>query len=138
MREGEPTTAAVLALVAWGRRVEDDTQGPRSICTYFASLSSATFAHAGRLARFLRFAAREVLAGHGDRLKEYVVAVEVFDCPASFNPATDSVVRVEARRLRAKLGAFYTDEGRDERVVIELPKGTYAPVFAFRAEPGSA
>ncbi len=101
-------------------------------------LNSAAFAHAGRLARFLRFAAREVFAGHGDRLKEYVVAVEVFDRPASFNPATDSVVRVEARRLRAKLEAFYADEGRDERVVIELPKGSYAPVFGFRAEPGSA
>ena len=111
--------------------------GPKFALTHV--LGSGTFAHSARLSRFLRFAAHEVLAGHGDRLKEYVLAVEVFDRPASFDSATDSVVRVEARRLRAKLATFYETEGLDEQVVIELPKGTYAPRFRSRAtSPGAA
>ncbi len=102
-------------------------------------LASGSFRHAGRLSRFLRFVAERTLDGRGGDLKEYLIGVEVFDRPASFDPRTDSVVRVEARRLRAKLRDYYDAEGRDDPVGIELPKGTYAPSFSHRltAAPSS-
>ena len=79
-----------------------------------------------RLRRFLRLVVTETLAGRGDRLKEYVLAVEVFDRPDAFDPRIEPVVRVEARRLRAKLADYYSTEGPFDEVVIDLPKGSCA------------
>jgi TolB-like protein/Flp pilus assembly protein TadD len=95
-------------------------------------LSSATFARAERLSRFLRFAVEQALAGHGDKLKEYVVGVEVFQRQQDFDPRIDAVVRVEARRLRFHLKKYYEGEGRDDPVWIDFPKGAYVPVFEAR------
>jgi TolB-like protein len=95
--------------------------------------SSALFADSQRMARFLRFAVEETLQGNGCRLKEIVIGVEVFDRGADYDPRLDPIVRVEARRLRAKLLAYYEGEGKDDDLVIEFPKGTYQPVFRARA-----
>ena len=92
-------------------------------------LSSTAFAQADRLKRFLRYVVEETVAGRGEGLKEYSIGVEVFDREASFDPRTDPIVRVQARRLRARLTRYYEEEGRHEQIRIELPKGSYAPVF---------
>ncbi|MCC7410132.1 MAG: hypothetical protein IT495_00650 [Gammaproteobacteria bacterium] len=89
-------------------------------------LASSVFAHASRQSRFLRFVVEETLAGRDDRLKGYTIGVEVFDRDAGFDPSTDSIVRVEAGRLRAKLREYYETEGRGDSIRIELPKGGYA------------
>jgi adenylate cyclase len=94
-------------------------------------LASAGFANAGRMSRFLRFVVEKSLAGEGERLKEYVIGIEVFDRDASYDPRLDSIVRVEAARLRAKLAEYYTGEGRADAVVLTLPKGGYAPILAL-------
>ncbi len=80
----------------------------------------------------LRFLVEETLAGRGDRLKEFVVGVEVFGRPSSYDPRLDSLVRVEARRLRTALGQYYADEGRSDPLLIELAKGAYTPSFRRR------
>src|SRR5688572_21480010 len=98
-------------------------------------LASAGFANAGRMSRFLRFVVDKSLAGEGERLKEYVIGVEVFDRDASYDPRLDSIVRVEAARLRSKLAEYYAGEGRHDAVVLSLPKGGYAPIAAFEARP---
>ncbi len=68
-------------------------------------------------------------------LKETVIAVEVFGRPAaSFDPKQDSIVRVEARRLRSRLAAYYRAEGSEATLRIELPVGSYLPVIAERGE----
>ncbi len=100
-------------------------------------LASAAFSRTERLSRFLRVIGDRVLAGEGDQLKEYVVGVEVFDRPASFDPRLDSVVRVQAQRLRARLQAYYEGEGRHDAVIVELPKGGYVPQFAYRTDPAA-
>jgi TolB-like protein len=87
------------------------------------------------LCRFVRFAAKHTLSGGADRLKEYLVGVEVFDRGAAYDPRIDPIVRVEARRLRAKLRAYYASAGRDDQLRIEFPKGSYSPVFRFRRSP---
>lgn len=95
-------------------------------------LGSPTFQQVDRLKRFLRFITLEAVNGRSDQLKEYVIGVQVFGKEDSFDPRTDPIVRVQARRLRARLVSYYRDEGRDDDIVIELPKGGYAPAFKRR------
>jgi len=97
-------------------------------------LMSPDFVAADRGRKFLRFLVEEALAGHANRLKEYTLAVEVFDRNASFDPTTNPAVRVEASRLRRKLEHYYLTLGREDPVLIELPRGTYAPVFRSHAD----
>jgi hypothetical protein len=84
------------------------------------------------MVRFLHLVVDQTLSGHGDTLKEYVIGTEVFDKPATFDPRCDSIVRVEARRLRRKLQAYYRGEGCDDPVAIELQSGSYVPRFCSR------
>src|SRR5205085_4836196 len=95
-------------------------------------LTSVTFRQVDRLKRFLNFSVSEALAGRGDQLKEYVIGVQVFDKDSSFDPRADPIVRVQARRLRARLVRYYREEGSSDALVIELPKGGYTPVFKNR------
>jgi TolB-like protein len=97
-------------------------------------LASKEFASSARMTRFLRLAVERALSGRSEELKEYVLGVEVFDRKASYDPRVDPIVRVEARRLRSKLESYYAGEGRADELIIELPKGTYAPVFRAREQ----
>jgi len=93
-------------------------------------VASPGFVTAGRLAPFLTFLVERTLAG--EPLKESVVGVEVFGRPADYDARLDPIVRVEARRLRSRLAEYYEGAGADDTVVIDLPKGTYVPVFRTR------
>ena len=95
-------------------------------------LGSPTFQQADRLKRFLTFITLEAIAGRSDQLKEYVIGVQVFSKEESFDPRTDPIVRVQVRRLRARLVRYYREEGQNEEIVIELPKGGYAPLIKRR------
>lgn len=101
-------------------------------------LASAGFANAGRMSRFLKFVVEQTLAGEGERLKEYVIGVEVFDRDASYDPRLDSIVRVEATRLRSKLAEYYAGEGRGDALVLSLPKGGYAPIATLGHQSAAA
>ena len=100
-------------------------------------LASATFQQGDRLKRFLSFIVLEATAGRRNELKEYVIGVQVFGKEDTFDPRTDPIVRVQARRLRAKLVRYYREEGRADETIIELPKGGYAPVFKNRDAAGT-
>src|SRR5581483_1400243 len=95
-------------------------------------LASPVFVNSPRMTRFLKFVVERTLSGTGDQIKEYVVALEVFDKNPQFDPQTDSSVRTEAGKLRARLSRYYEAEGHDDPVVISIPKGSYVPVFAER------
>ena len=95
-------------------------------------LASRCFEQAARSSGFLRFVVEQTLAGQGDRLKGYTIGVEVFGRPADFDAQTDPLVRVEAGRLRRRLIEYYSDEGRDDRVRIDLPRGSYSVVSSYR------
>jgi eukaryotic-like serine/threonine-protein kinase len=97
--------------------------------------ASPSFRKAERCVRLLRYLTGRALEGGGDGLKEYALGISVFDRPESFDPRTDPVVRLEARRLRLKLAEYYQNEGIDDVVVIELPKGAYVPHFRSRQAP---
>jgi TolB-like protein/Flp pilus assembly protein TadD len=98
-------------------------------------LSGKTFAQAAKLQRFLRFVVEQSIDGKGGQLKEAIIALEVFEKDSSFDSRIDPVVRTEARRLRFKLAEYYGAEGRNDPIKIELPKGTYCPVFALIDAP---
>jgi len=92
-------------------------------------LQSPVFRSAPRHSRFLAFVVRKALAGHADSVKEYSIGLDVFDRKSDFDPGSDPVVRSEARRLRSRLADYYQTLGRLDPVHIDLPKGTYVPVF---------
>jgi TolB-like protein/Flp pilus assembly protein TadD len=100
-------------------------------------LASRGFANAKSARRFLRYVVEETLAGRGDQIKEYSVGVSVFDRGDAFDPRADAVVRVEAIRLRKRLGDYYLNGGSTDPVSIELPKGSYVPVFQLLLEAPS-
>jgi Tol biopolymer transport system component len=95
-------------------------------------LASPGFLRNERMSRFLRFLAERHLEGHGNQLKESVIAVEVFGRKPDHDPVQDSIVRTEAGRLRGRLAEYYVAEGKDDAIVIELPKGGYTPAFRLR------
>jgi len=97
-------------------------------------LNGKAFRQADRLKRFLTFIVEETLAGRCDQLKEFVVGIEVFGKPESFDARNDPIVRVQARRLRAQLARYYREEGQDDSIVIDLPKGGYSPIFRHQRE----
>src|SRR5215470_12548566 len=84
------------------------------------------------LSRFLRYVVEETAAGRGGAIKEYTLGLNVFDRGDEFNPRLDPIVRVQARNLRTRLNKYYETQGADDPIRIELPKGTYVPVFHFR------
>jgi serine/threonine-protein kinase len=95
-------------------------------------LASKTFSQVDRLKRFVSFIVLEAVGGRGGELKEYVIGVQVFGKEPSFDPRTDPIVRVQARRLRARLVRYYREEGQHDEVIVDLPKGGYSPVFRRR------
>jgi tetratricopeptide (TPR) repeat protein len=96
-------------------------------------LRSRAFIQSHRIRRFLQFVVEESLLGQPHRLKEYLIGLEVFDRREAFDPRVDSIVRVEARRLRYKIEEYYRTEGREDAVRIVLRKGSYVPIFEYRS-----
>lgn len=108
---------------------------PDDVRTQLERILAAPAFASGRHPRFLRYVVERTLAGEADQLKEYVLGLEVFDRSDGYDPRLDSIVRVEARRLRAKLEEYYAGPGADDPVVIDIPRGSYAPLFTTRVEP---
>ena len=99
-------------------------------------LASQNFAAANRSQRFLRYVVEHWLETPNDTLKEYAIAIEVFDRDASYDPSIDATVRVEAGRLRSRLRDYYATEGRNDNLIIEMPKGAYRVTAVLRRAAG--
>ena len=83
---------------------------------------------------FLRYLVEKELAGQGDQIKETALAIDVFERGPEYDPKADTIVRVEARRLRRCLAQYYAGEGVSDAVRIDIPKGQYRPVFVPRID----
>ena len=92
-------------------------------------LASPAFSHSPRLAAFLRFVVESRLSGKADYIKSYTIGVEALGRSEGFDPHVDPIVRVEAGRLRKALARYYSGTGVDGTVLIDLPRGSYVPVF---------
>jgi len=95
-------------------------------------VNSASFVSSARLCRFLTHIVNRTLDGDRDSLKEFTVAMEVFDRSSDYDPNIDAIVRVQARRLRAKLKGYYDEgTGTSDPVLIGLRPGSYVPIFRW-------
>ena len=95
-------------------------------------VNSPGFVSSARLCRFLTHIVNRAIDGDIDSLKEFSIAMEVFDRTSDYDPNIDAIVRVEARRLRAKLKAYYEEgPGTADPVLIALRPGSYVPIFRW-------
>jgi adenylate cyclase len=95
-------------------------------------VNSPGFVSSARLSRFLTHVVNRTIEGDLDSLKEFSIAMEVFDRSSDYDPNIDAIVRVQARRLRAKLTAYYEEgAGRNDPVLIALRPGRYVPLFRW-------
>ena len=95
-------------------------------------LNSGSFTNADRMKRFLKFVVDQSLHGKEGNLSEYSIGLEVYGRDDKFDPRLDSIVRVDAARLRSKLREFYDSDGSSSRIRIEIPKGGYQATFGRR------
>jgi TolB-like protein/Tfp pilus assembly protein PilF len=95
-------------------------------------LASTPFAGSHRSQRFLRYVVDNSLDDAHESLKEYAIAIDVFERDSSYDPSIDATVRVEAGRLRSRLREYYADAGRNDPLVIDMPKGGYRATFVAR------
>jgi hypothetical protein len=94
-----------------------------------AVLRSGILNRAPNLASFLRYVCDRYFEGQADQIKEYCIAVEALGRGADFDQKKDSIVRVEAHRLRRRLAEYYRGPGASHPVHIVIPNGQYAPQF---------
>lgn len=94
-------------------------------------LQSRVFQGSGILTTLLQYLGNQSVDEPDHQLKEYTIAVDVFKRGSEFDPRTNSIVRVEAKRLRNKLREYYETEGKSDRVLIDLPKGHYRVDFSY-------
>jgi adenylate cyclase len=93
-------------------------------------VESRIFKKSERMRRFLRYIVETTLAGKQNEIGEYSLGLEVYDRTDEFDPRLNSIVRVDAARLRSKLREYYETEGKVDTIHIEIPKGTYIPVVS--------
>ena len=95
-------------------------------------LRSQEFVRAPRLAHLLTYLCDKMFAGEANQIKEYSIALDVFNREASFDQDSDSIVRVEANRLRKRLAEYYARAGNTKTLQITIPVGQYVPRFEVR------
>ncbi len=96
-----------------------------------AVLESGIFHRAPNLASFLRYICERYFEGDASQIKEYSIAVDALGRPSDFDQKKDSIVRVEAHRLRKRLNDYYAGEGASHPVQIVIPNGQYSPQFRY-------
>jgi hypothetical protein len=107
----------------WQRRRED------CLAAVARVLGSNAFQKAARLSSLLEYICRQELQGRGSEISEVALGVALFGRAEQYNTSDDNIVRSTVRLLRQRLDTFYTVEGADEPIQIEIPRGSYVPVF---------
>lgn len=101
-----------------------------------AVLASDIFSRSPTVAQMLKYICEQHLGGQGQDVKEYNIAVEAFGRPPDFDQSRDSIVRVEAHRLRKRLQEYYSGAGAGHQIQIIVPSGSYIPQFVRRSDAG--
>src|SRR5271170_1764981 len=98
-------------------------------------LRGEEFRNSEVLRRLLLYLSEKAALGEADHLKEYIVAIEGLGKPATYDPQHNSAVRLQVGRLRQKLADYYRAEGKDDPVIIDLPKGRFRLLWELRDSP---
>jgi len=99
--------------------------------------SGPAFGRSCRLRELFLFLCNRKSADPGGGVREHEIGIEVFGRHPDYDTAQDAIVRVQVSQLRKRLEQYFASEGRDEPIVIEIPKGTYTPVFHSRESNSS-
>eukprot|EP01031_Cornospumella_fuschlensis_P020286 gene20286-24871_t len=128
--ETPPRSDATAAPAVSAQGDSGSAVSPESVRAALARLlTSEEFQSSPRLCDFLRFVVEATLAGRAEEIKGYTIALEALGRPPSFDPQSDPIVRVEATRLRRALERYYSGAGAQENLEIQIPKGSYVPLF---------
>jgi len=98
-------------------------------------ISSPPFQKGTRLRDLLQYVTEQSIRGHAHELTEQHIGNALFHKPSDYSPLEDSSVRVHARQLRLKLHEYFNEDGRNESLILEIPKGAYAPAFRTVTKP---
>src|SRR5258708_8189811 len=101
-------------------------------------LQGGTFRNAPSSRRLLKYLVDHSLSGDADQLKEYTIGVDAFHKAGDYDPRLDSTVRIQIGRLRQKLAEYYREEGKDDELVVDLPKGRFSLICEPRSAPVAA
>jgi len=110
-------------------RISDDLSGDKRWQLVQRIVSSPPFQKSTRLRDLLQFISEQTIHGKAHELTEQHIGNALFHKPSDYSPLEDSSVRVHARQLRLKLHEYFNEEGRNEPLILDIPKGSYAPVF---------
>ena len=117
-----------------GQYLKSSTQSHEIINRHLDSLLvSPDFKATPQQTAMLKFVVAQTLAGNSDTIKGFTVATEVFGRGADFDQNIDPIVSIQAARLRRALERYYQTSGKNEALRIDIPKGTYVPVFEMRS-----
>jgi hypothetical protein len=92
-------------------------------------VSSPPFQKSTRLREILEYLTERTIRGHAHDLTEHYIGNALFHKPSGYDPLEDSSVRVHVRQLRLKLHEYFDEAGRNEPLILAIPKGSYSPVF---------
>src|SRR5215471_2601913 len=98
-------------------------------------LHSPQFRRAPKLQRFLELVSEYHFQNRTDQITEFVIATQAFGKGPNFDPAGDSLVRVQAREIRRRLREYYQNDGKSSRLILDIPVGHYSPVFTRLETP---
>jgi hypothetical protein len=101
-------------------------------------ISSPPFQRSGRLRDLLQYLAEQTIHGCAHELTEQHIGQTLFHKPAGYSPLEDSSVRVHVRQLRLKLHEYFDGVGREEKLIVQIPRGSYAPTFRSAKPPENA
>lgn len=101
-------------------------------------ITTPSFQKAAKLQALLRFIVETSIRDEGEEISEYRIGIEVFEKGPDYSPLLDSSVRVQARQLRLKLHEYFDGSGRNETMILEIPKGSYKPVFRNTSQESEA
>jgi hypothetical protein len=133
LRDGAAKAATLTAVIAVGKHAPGPTVPEAEVRRQLQRIVvSEVFRRSARMERFLSLAVDRALIGQPEKLKEYALGRDVFNRDEDYDPRTDSIVRVEAQRLRRKLREYYESYGRDDRVIVEFHSGSYVPLFRYK------
>jgi hypothetical protein len=96
--------------------------------------ASVTFEKSPRLRAFFLHVCRCARDNKSEEATEPQIAIYVYGRQPGYNPNEDNIVRSQARVLRMKLEHHFAYEGKDEPIIITIPKGQYLPVFENRSK----
>ncbi len=97
-------------------------------------LNSRHFSQAPKKRKFVQLICDYHLAGRANEINEHLIGLEVYERPDRYSPAEDPVVRVAAHDVRKRLEQYYLHEGRNDEIRLEIPVGSYEPVFRLASD----